>query len=1051
MATILVPPSQLPPRTVRTLRRSISHPLHTVSVEQWYPEATHVVIETPIPCLALVCAIASAGRVALVKPAFLHALAEQSQQPIRSLTEAHHYNVSDVVLQPDTNLLWVGRISLAAYNFWKQLRSKQLPLWQNKVLLIGELRPRGGAASAAPSTAVLRHVLAAAGATVVSDDTACASFAIVAPGVSPSTCTLVQHLVDNKVLCLGPAFVIDLLLRLDADPMHYVLFDHQRALCSPRFSASTMRTMTHPLRVSNVAQEHLSQQRSEVANHTGALLCPPKTENPRTRARSPTGRPKDAQAQEKDAGKAPENSGDALPTEREKSASPPETLRVKTKRASAPGGVSAAPNVRKSARLEAKKRTSGSTRPTGAEPASVPDGSQKCAPSASVSVTARKKSRSKRSRPCPKKTQKAATISNAQQSEAKSGPPKTENPTEEACTAEKNPSACGKGIEQLGCVVSPITPLQGGRSRKRCRNEGETCRSSSSEEEVKIVRRAKRARTSECTSSMRGENGAPTRQGEQFTAGARDRAVQSLNFEQLQDSDGTVKEFTGKGEGPACSSLSRTGQDDTGHDAVADCLNTAQSGGAAEEREERRSRAKQGLSHRSRESSERIRAKWDVDSDDEVETAVRSGGVGDSTCDVRDDNHHGALQSIEEGFEMFLRRMGGEPKEKDILQLIKALGGAEDLDETDGEREEADGHENQVAVFSERDLEEQSPVLVDDEDGFGGAAGDGGDDKYGRVDGMDKDLLSQYVQGYGTGSGGVLRRRKKEEFDPLQIRVPSERIVLEGVIAAELVLPERAGWIPKRGGHCEDDRLCESEVDVSEWIFGAEKYVGGHGLKGEMGGSGAGGSWSFRQMWVALFESGVIGRLAGGGGGLSESETRLVSGVCMRLVACDGGTEVLWVLVKELLELRERELQSGYDSLGVVLGGAGGGAGVRFRHKAIAGIWCAVMRRARRCGGDAAAWSVINRGLQWWFAEELKKKKKKKKKKKRGKGDDERVLVSLVSGMVAIGSMFGVRFVSRGGGGHGAAADEAGERAHVRAGAVGRDGGGGGGDVQGDP
>eukprot|EP00178_Gracilaria_changii_P011165 TRINITY_DN31_c0_g1_i1.p1 TRINITY_DN31_c0_g1~~TRINITY_DN31_c0_g1_i1.p1 ORF type:complete len:1369 (+),score=208.99 TRINITY_DN31_c0_g1_i1:1959-6065(+) len=1033
MATILVPPSQLPPRTIRSIRRAIPHPIHTVSLEQWHSETTHVIIANPIPCLALVCAIASAGRVALVKPTFLQALSEQSNESIASLTEIHHYAVSDGVLEPDTTLLWVGRISLGAYAFWKQLPSKKRPLWKNEVLLVGELRPRGAAASAAPSTVALRHILVTSGATVVSDLHKSVSFAIVAPGLSPSNSTLVQDIVDNNILCFGPAFVIDLLVRLEADPTHYVLFDSQKALCNHKFTSSTLTNMEYPLCVSAAAHKQRPGT-SKCAAHSNKAATPQHTDS-KTSLITRSAQPANSTHIKTES----ETSIANVVCEEQGMNSSAHKAHIASKRDNAKrSNTSVASNVRKSARLEAKRSklrpsNTGEEKPISAV---THESSRARNPSVSRDVTLRnnrkkpsqpstrkekesgvKPNSSKTKRPRPKMAKRTSVeeknhvqvtfeggkldkrISRMRENRANDGlvlkevdtglkgSPKSDR---EKCSAEEQAPTLGgkprvqeKKNDTFTSAISPITPLARGDSRKRHEENSQVCRSSSSEEEMQIIRRAKRARTSDSTSRMK-ENQSQ-RESDHITIATQD-AVQALNFEEPE----VISDMAFGEHLPKRRNLTEISSQSKYCDTTPMPLGAAWESRAFEEPVT----TEQVADLPSRDTPRKIKSKWDFDSDIEADADTHTAVEG-SASDARDANH-GTRQSIDRGFEMFLHRMGGAP-DKDIRHLIETQGGKDVFDGDDKEQGH-EGEEHQDKELHGRDVGEHSPVL-EEEDGL--EFMDGADaDNYVWRDPGEKDLLSQYVQSSAAGNTGGLRE-KHGEFEALQIPLPSGPIFFEPVIAPELSIPQQAGCLPKTAGNRADDLLCESKIDATEWILGAENFIGGHGVLDE---SAFRASTSFRQIWLALFESQVLGSLAVAGG-LSESETRVVAGICVRLLACDRDLDVLSVLVKELVDLRETQLRAGYDSISVFLR-AKGGSTVPFRHRAIVSIWTTAIQRAASVDGYSAAWSVINKALDSWFGELLAENKSKSYKTE---NERDKPLVSFVSCLKAIGAMFAVR------------------------------------------
>lgn len=529
-------------------------------------------------------------------------------------------------------------------------------------------------------------------------------------------------------------------------------------------------------------------------------------------------------------------------------------------------------------------------------------------------------------------------------------------------------------------VVSPVTPAENSHAGKRSLNLSADARSSSSEEEIRIARRQKRPRRAGYAS----QTGPATqlRSSEQNAIDQHD-PVQSLDFDKLCSGSDSAKE---KPE-DAMSRRVEDAQTEPSSPPPASVNTKTQRYGTTH--------GEQSVSRRSKGSSRRPRRSWAVESDDDENTIVLVGE--ESAIDLRDENN-ASVDSIEAGFHFFLQRMGGEPSESDIRGLIKALGGAVDSDSD----QDPGTDKNARDPREDSDCEEHSPILLDDDAaqfGEGGAHISYYED---HKDAEDRDLLTQYLQNQGARVESQRIQREKEP-DAFSIPAPSSPIVLRNLIPPELAVPERASTIPKTMGNRADDQLCESTLDATEWILGAENFIGWNEME-VVNETRKLSNTNFRQIWSALFESRALGKLAEAGG-LSDAETRTITGICARLLACDPDVDVVSVLAKELIDLRKEQSDCGFDSLAVVLAAKDSG-NVPFRHKAIAGIWTAAIRRATEVGGHDEAWRLINKALELWFVELLEEKKVVKG---NALTDENKMVEVFVSGLKMISMMFAVR------------------------------------------
>lgn len=254
----LVSGSGFDSRKERQLRRSLTSLGATVGAsrnDRWNPATTHLVAVGPVPCVKWVCAIASAASVHIVKPAFLEACIAANDVKLDPKPYAVSFALDDPMLLPASmDALWAGRIWAPAYAYWRQRAGDgkgEAPLFNHRVLVLGQLKPRGAAGLAAPSNKIVTDILNSAAAKVVTSVDEDPTFAIIAPGLDPARLPELKRALKVDILCLGSAFLVDLVCRVSADPSHYVMFESQKSLCGPLLDAKSCQSFEGSLPVSS--------------------------------------------------------------------------------------------------------------------------------------------------------------------------------------------------------------------------------------------------------------------------------------------------------------------------------------------------------------------------------------------------------------------------------------------------------------------------------------------------------------------------------------------------------------------------------------------------------------------------------------------------------------------------------------------------------------------------------------------------------------------------------------------------------------------------------
>lgn len=1028
----VVPPDQIPARTLRTLRRSLPSgvTLQASSTLSWNPAATHIVLTNPVPSLPLVCAIAAAGTVHIVNTAHLEALSSDKPPPVDDshLGDAH---------LPSDGLLWAGRIWLGAYAIWKQRRLAGfgLPLSAHRVITVGELRPRGVAGAAAASTAIIHHVLLAAGAKLVSEfcPDEPPTFAILAPGLSPESSAQVQALVEEHVLCLGSAFVIDLIVRVAANPADYVLFDRQKSLCASPLNVEHVSSHASPLPIS-VSQLLLHKDKPTQQAHVEDMqqISFPNVNDTYS---SDITKQSDAPSNETGCGKStPSPKGDVSnvdmkertfnlrvrPAKQSKS-----PVRAKIRLRNENDTCASARSVPKEGLIQAKIRLrnvevqnvptpmvqSGPEQDKESSAICLQGPHQDVHPSGIAQCVNKDKAgrisncAADMLNECSEPTiagkegdvevsivedtvfqkGKIAKSSALEEAMVISTPPqRTRRRLRQNVTDEDNAAPASLPCSTRQCAtdvseqrilaskrntilrqevidvdgphanigkahfsVSPITPpdiskrLKGGVSPLRVSSD------SISDDGEPIIRRRKKLRH---TPTKSGSIATPVAfPVSQSGKNENVRAVKSLDFiSPVSKNVAREKEVRSMFDSPI------SNHDELHNEAPALDVDMVGAEGIND--------VGSGLSqHRSRQSKKghRLFRSQDVsilhmnegsDSDDDAISEFPRG-VGKS-FEINGEKQTKPF-SLEVGYQFLLGKAGGEPNEKDIKRMLKSIGVGSDSEE----EEQPDSTKGNPTG---KDDWEMSPEFEDE-----GSFLEGSFNRYNMREGdsilpADSDGVhlrsSQRRKARNDGDGAS----QKVEVDAFRIPLPSRIISLPTVIPSEFSCVEKAKLISITPGNVYDDRDCQGKIEYTHWIFAAENLVGVSGFQSVCSSQGA-SAWSCRRMWLSMFESGVLDRLASGGG-LNEAETNILTAVCIRLLAFDNSLDIRAMVAGELLNLRERQISNGFDSLQIVLSSKDLNA-IPLRHRAIASIWTTLIRDAIHLEGTKECWLFFNKAI----------------------------------------------------------------------------------------
>lgn len=246
-------------RALSSIRRSLTAlgaKVHivTTTTNQLSPGTSHLLLSELIVCPVLVLAVASASSIRLVTQSFADDCVKYSTLTPPPL-DSHIFSCdpSSPLLDVSDKFLWIGRVWLGAYHFWRNRadQGNHAPLHSHRVLIVGQTRPRGAARLFAPTSAFVKNLVLAAGGIIVNDyQSDLPTIAIVAPDLNSENSDAVAFLLKKHVICLAPAFLIDLIIRVSADPSDYVLFSTQRDLCASALDVSSVSSQKSPLQVS---------------------------------------------------------------------------------------------------------------------------------------------------------------------------------------------------------------------------------------------------------------------------------------------------------------------------------------------------------------------------------------------------------------------------------------------------------------------------------------------------------------------------------------------------------------------------------------------------------------------------------------------------------------------------------------------------------------------------------------------------------------------------------------------------------------------------------
>lgn len=338
------------------------------------------------------------------------------------------------------------------------------------------------------------------------------------------------------------------------------------------------------------------------------------------------------------------------------------------------------------------------------------------------------------------------------------------------------------------------------------------------------------------------------------------------------------------------------------------------------------------------------------------------------------------IYTVEDGFNFMLELLGGRPSDKVVAEFLFPLGDVRsnlDTLQSDSENSSSERLQECSSPVVRMNAEEDSPAFVEDEPiplaeacneiSFGmPSVEDGGLLKLSATRTRKNRGIQSQLQSDRSGLASQLQR----SVNVFELPAPKQPILLEKVLLPEFATLQHAGDIDIVSGNATDDVTCQDEIQFVEWILGAERLVGFSPswlCQQEIGKMDA----MAMRITLALVESRAICQF-GMPGSQSDSALTVLVGVCTRLVTAPITYDSSLTLVTELLFLRDKQIQAGFDSLQIVFS-SNKLISVPRRHQAIAFIWAILVYQTFRSTDRTDLWGLFNKVCSARLASALSK------------------------------------------------------------------------------
>lgn len=987
----------------------------TPNTESLAAVTTHLVLTEQVACAALVLSIAAAADVLFVTPAFVDDCAKHgtlSPPP----AESHHLPMdsrADALISAAEHALWIGRPWSGAYRFWRDRAAtkKSRPLYGHRVAVLGQARLRGAARLLVPTLRAVKEILIASGAEVVAEDDADPTFAIISPGLNSSNSPAIARFVEEKVLCLGPAFLVDLIARVSADPSEYVLFESQRPLCGPRLDSSSIPTYDAPLPVTTrsvspppivppnipppavVIDLCSSSTATDSENACIAMQCQTST-NLKEQEKVETSRAQESKLSN-DQTLQDSVSVDHLP----------QSPRVEQKRSSQSKRVHS--NTPKSKKKRESRRKSSLTSKTPSQNL------------ANHELLSELKSDATNS-----KTPEKPVVSDGSREEKKSPPLCQTTPITPASPQLKTPVPISPKRPRSARLI-PATDVS------HLKQEGQT------EEKEIFLRSSVKAdaqnsladgttimspaivKEDACRNSLRPNRNAEdrdTRMRELISTApslqspvasdsddngpagcnATRRRLRSSDFNEIQPSQIGNGGLPNSAKVSALDNNAGLSEDNVPPPFVPDkvpsipvvssrsldfvkshrseattCDENDEVADQIERAPRRLDRSFSSVSA-TPPPSKGLSINFSRHSLDHVTTSD-SASFGEKSTSLSNRRRRRLLtrQDSDSDEDALSDAPSPEPQigttvdeqtrsVREGYEYVLALIGGEAperavkrmLKSINAPKEHWEGidlepSEKNGTAVVRGSGFEESPVLGGNEDELA----------------ENPDLVNpQLCQRDILNDDGLFRREidealpvnsqtgRRQNVEKAVLPVPKRPITLRNIVRSELVFRERANMLNIAPGNIDDDLACQGSVTYGDWLVAAENLVG-YTVTEETVVTQNKITSTSRRLWSSLFESRIFERLASPGG-LSESQITAVAGVCIRLLTGEFQPDMGYRLLRELLTILDKQKLSGMDSIQILLCSTNVDE-ISFRHRVIVALWATLLHSFSRQGYEA--------------------------------------------------------------------------------------------------
>lgn len=958
----------LPRRSQSSIRRNLvalGAKVHvaTSNTDRLPNGTSHVLLTKQAACPVFVLAIASASTVRLVTPAFVEDCEKyKTLTPPHSDTHTPSYDSSSSVFLDASDILWIGRIWLGAYQYWRSWAhlGKCAPLYSHRILVVGQTRPRGAARLLSPSSAFVKDLIIAAGAQLLEQNQADAStFAIVAPGLNRSNSDVVATLLDSDVICFAPAFLLDLILRVAANPTDYLLFSSQKFLCAACLNSKSIFTQHPPLKVSTKYIEQPSSIPTIPKLGVAPALDPVPEISSRTKRSSVTSsrgcrpakrkRPSQRAMTRQSNSIVPHRNDGSLETIDLTHSPRQDNLEVEPLECLHPSPVGS--NVKKHPTTTLERSCSNDQNSPCRNSSELKSGIE-IQPSFGGLTTSLENfglgGMTKSEYPLNKVTEDVHHTSSGEVSPMSREIPHSPNmfpmrkEFETSFSLKDDSEHKAKEGQSVGELAQMLISNEAGSSqRDRSVSIGKNGKALH-----KSFQSTEQLGPSSCIANfnhtmpaksyqMSGEHfGSGCRNGclersETKSVGQRERRGQVSYEKSLESRDWSIQPKRLSIASDTIGSEKLELQNST---AILKSTRTA-----------RRYATKSGSSSFNNQASNAPL----------TQPQRRQNKVGTPNYDFEPDFH------------LVMAALGGQPSEKTIKRMLKSIAAPKPL---------------WVSV-------EQSSAEVDETVSCRSRAANS-DGQTQRPQKFQDNLNGLHCASHGTPSWDGLhhgnheiefpseqgRRAENEESLPSQVCVfsilpPKEPIAVRNVTRPEFVFSRNADSVDIVTGNENDDHVCQSSLSFVDWLIGTENFLGFVPTDALTSTQGVTNSLS-RRVWLSLFEAKVFERLVIPGG-LNDFQISILVGICARLVTCNFQPEMNVRVLSELLKLRELQKTSKMDSLTVVFSSQDP-CSISYRHRAVATIWAMVMQSATMNSNTYCGWTLLEKGFQSWFEDAFK-------------------------------------------------------------------------------